>query len=50
VLRHPLQHWGWIAVAVVVAIALLVGGIVASRRLETAGMDSAKTGVQSPAI
>jgi len=50
VLRHPTQHWGWIAVAVVLAVVLLAGGILASRRLEAAGIDNTKTGVQSPAI
>jgi membrane protein YqaA with SNARE-associated domain len=50
VLRHPLQHWGWIAVATVLAMVLLAGGILASRRLEAASIDNTKTGVQSPAI
>ena len=50
VLRHPSQHWGWIAVGVVLAMVLLAGGILASRRLEAAGINNAKTGVQSPAI
>jgi len=35
-LRHPTQHWGWISVAMVLAVALLAGGILASRRLEVA--------------
>jgi membrane protein YqaA with SNARE-associated domain len=34
VLRHPLQHWGWLALFSGVAVALLVGGIVLSHRLE----------------
>jgi len=34
VLRHPSQHWGWIAGAVILAMVLLAGGILASRRLE----------------
>jgi membrane protein YqaA with SNARE-associated domain len=41
VLRHPMQHWGWIAVAVVSAIVLLTGGILVSRRLETASSQEA---------
>jgi hypothetical protein len=35
---------------VVLAMVLLAGGILASRRLEAAGIDNAKTGVQSPAV
>jgi membrane protein YqaA with SNARE-associated domain len=50
VLRHPTQHWGWIAAAVILAVALLAGGIFASRRLATADADPAKPSVQSPAI
>jgi len=50
VLRHPTQHWGWVAAALVLAMVLLTGGILASRRLEAAGIDNTKTGVQSPAI
>ena len=36
VLRHPLQHWGWLALFIGVTIAVVVGGIIASQRLETA--------------
>lgn len=50
VLRHPTQHWGWIAGAAVVAIVLLAGGILVSRRLESKNTDDAQTGVQSPAV
>jgi membrane protein YqaA with SNARE-associated domain len=50
VLRHPMQHWGWIAVAVILAVVLVAGGILASRCLEAASVDGAKTGVQSRAI
>ena len=50
VLRHPTQHWGWIVVAVILAFALLVGGILASRHLESAGAQREKTSVHSPAI
>jgi membrane protein YqaA with SNARE-associated domain len=34
VLRHPLQHWGWLALFIVLTCALVAGGIVMSRRLE----------------
>ena len=50
VLRHPTQHWGWIAVVLAVATGLLIGGILANRRLESAATDGARTGVQSPTI
>jgi membrane protein YqaA with SNARE-associated domain len=44
VLRHPTQHWGWIAGALVLAAFLLAGGILASRRLESASsQDAAKS-------
>lgn len=36
VLRHPLQHWGWLALFIGLTISLLIGGIVLSRRLESA--------------
>ena len=35
VLRHPLQHWGWMALFVALMVALVAGGLSASRRLET---------------
>ena len=35
VLRHPLQHWGWLALFIGLTCALIGGGILASRRLET---------------
>jgi membrane protein YqaA with SNARE-associated domain len=50
VLRHPMQHWGWIVAAVILALVLLVGGILASRWLESASSERAQTDVQSPAI
>ena len=50
VLRHPTQHWGWIVVAVILALALLAGGILASHWLESASSERAQTGVKSPAI
>lgn len=36
VLRHPMQHWGWLVLFLCLTAALIVGGIVASRRLELA--------------
>lgn len=50
VLRHPMQHWGWIVGAVILTLVLLVGGILASRWLESASSERAQRGVQSPAI
>ena len=35
VLRHPIQHWGWLALFIGLAVALVGGGILAGRRLET---------------
>ncbi len=34
VLRHPMQHWGWLALFIAVTVAVLVGGVILSRRLE----------------
>lgn len=34
VLRHPVQHWGWLALFLGITCALIVGGIIASRKLE----------------
>src|SRR5579863_4664414 len=39
VLRHPVQHWGWLALFVGLAVAMVAGGIVASHRLETVGAE-----------
>lgn len=36
VLRHPTQYWGWLVLFVVLTCALIVGGILLGRRLETA--------------
>lgn len=44
VLRHPMQHWGWVALFVGLTIVLLAGGIFVSRRLETA----VRTGQPAP--
>lgn len=35
VLRHPMQHWGWLLFFIASAGALVAGGILASHRLET---------------
>jgi membrane protein YqaA with SNARE-associated domain len=35
-LRHPMQYWGWMLLLVALTIALIAGGILVSRRLETA--------------
>ncbi len=35
VLRHPLDHWGWLALFVGLTLALIAGGVLVSRRLET---------------
>lgn len=50
VLRHPGQHWGWVVVGLVLALALLAGGILASRWLESASSERAQPGVKSRAI
>ncbi|HKT88711.1 MAG TPA: hypothetical protein VJQ59_09765 [Candidatus Sulfotelmatobacter sp.] len=34
VLRHPVQHWGWLTLFLAITCALIVGGIIASRKLE----------------
>ena len=36
VLRHPMQHWGWLVFAVALIVAAIAGEIFISRRLETA--------------
>lgn len=35
VLRHPMQHWGWLLLFLGLTGLLVIGGILASRRLET---------------
>jgi membrane protein YqaA with SNARE-associated domain len=39
VLRHPLDHWGWLVLFIVLTCALVAGGFLVSRRLEAAGAD-----------
>ncbi|HEV2467937.1 MAG TPA: VTT domain-containing protein [Candidatus Sulfotelmatobacter sp.] len=34
VLRHPVEHWGWLTLFLAIACAVIVGGIIASRKLE----------------
>jgi membrane protein YqaA with SNARE-associated domain len=36
VLRHPMEHWGWLLLFVGLTALLIVGGIIASHRLEAA--------------
>ncbi|HEY2647519.1 MAG TPA: VTT domain-containing protein [Candidatus Acidoferrales bacterium] len=36
VLRHPLQHWGWLAFSLAMIASLIAAGILIGRRLETA--------------
>lgn len=36
VLRHPLEHWGWLAFAIALIAASITSGILISRRLESA--------------
>ena len=39
VLRHPIDHWGWLVLFVVLTCVLIAIGILVSRRLETAAAD-----------
>lgn len=39
VLRHPIDHWGWLVLFVVLTCVLIAVGVVVSRRLETAAAD-----------
>ncbi|HEX4783419.1 MAG TPA: VTT domain-containing protein [Candidatus Sulfotelmatobacter sp.] len=36
VLRHPLQHWGWLTVALALIAVSITGGILINRRLQSA--------------
>ncbi len=40
VLRHPMQHWGWLLLFVGLTCALLTCGIIVSHRLEAAPAES----------
>jgi len=37
--RHPTRYWGWLLLAVAITIALIAGGILLNRRLETASAE-----------
>ncbi len=39
VLRHPIQHWGWLALFVGLTCALIAGGFVINRRLEATSLE-----------
>ncbi len=39
VLRHPLQHWGWLALGLAIIASLISAGILIGRRLEAAPAD-----------
>jgi len=39
VLRHPLDHWGWLVLFIGLTCALIAGGVLVSRRLETTDAD-----------
>jgi membrane protein YqaA with SNARE-associated domain len=39
VIRHPMQHWGWLLFFVAMTLALIVFGILLNRRLATAPAD-----------
>lgn len=36
ILRHPIQHWGWLLIFTVTVLALVAAGIFGNRRLEAA--------------
>jgi membrane protein YqaA with SNARE-associated domain len=35
ILRHPTQYWGWFALLLGIIVALVAGGVLVNRRLET---------------
>lgn len=35
VLRHPTQYWGWLTAFIILTVAVIIAGVVVSRRLET---------------
>jgi hypothetical protein len=39
VLRHPLQHWGWLTLLLALGVLLVAGGIAGSRHLDTLAED-----------
>ncbi len=44
VLRHPLQHWGWLIISIALIATLIAAGILIVRRLETVPADSGTPG------
>jgi membrane protein YqaA with SNARE-associated domain len=44
VLRHPMEHWGWLVFSVAMIVALIAGGILIVRQLETAPADPSTAG------
>jgi membrane protein YqaA with SNARE-associated domain len=46
VLRHPLQHWGWLTLSLALIAALIAGGILISRHLEDSPVPSRKSAKQ----
>ena len=44
VLRHPLEHWGWLVISIAMIASLIAAGIVIGRRLETAPADPTTAG------
>ena len=44
VLRHPLEHWGWLVISIAMIASLIAAGIVIGRRLETAPADPSTAG------
>ena len=41
ILRHPVQHWGWLLLFVGISCVLVVGGILMNRRLQSAATQEA---------
>jgi len=39
VLRHPEQHWGWMAFFIALAVVLTIGGVLVNRRLAVASAE-----------
>jgi membrane protein YqaA with SNARE-associated domain len=44
VLRHPLEHWGWLVIGIAMIASLIAAGILIGRRLEAAPADSTSAG------
>lgn len=39
VIRHPMQHWGWLLLFLTLSAVLIVGGILVNRRLQPAPVE-----------